>query len=183
MSEHAQRNVPAEKLSRRELRRRREAEHQALVAEGDGADAIGEAVSAEDSAAQAGPAEEAPSGGVPEYTEDLRSLQEEIAASSTDDPTYVDPELLRRQEEMAARALRENRARRDLLPEAEAVVTGAEEASVPPVEATGAHGLDLQSAADESSRSAARRSQLIGLLIVVIFILLVAVGVVLFIPR
>ncbi|MDO5492274.1 MAG: hypothetical protein Q4F53_01510 [Nesterenkonia sp.] len=161
---------PAEQLpSRRELRRRREAVESA-------SDASEEPTAARSD--QAGESVEAP-----EYSEDLRTLTSEIAAVSSGDPTDVDADLKRRQEAMAERARRENRARRELPPEEEAP-DGAEDVAGPiaPVEASGAHGLDLGPMAEETSRSAARRNRLIILLLVVIVLLVVAVGLALFVP-
>lgn len=179
MSEEIQDRTAARQLSRRELRRLREAGETPEVP-------------------KSSPAEGSAAGAAPEYAEDLQALHEDVAAASTGDPTAVDPELKRRQDEMAERALRENRARWELSAEPEADTrtvravgdaleepvtadssgddSSGDAESIRPVEASTAHGLDLESAAEESSRSAARRNRLVVLLLVVIVILLLVVA-------
>lgn len=154
--------------SRRELRRRREA-----------------ALDPEELSREPGDPTSAGEGRdetAPEYTEDLRTLTSEIAAVSAGDPHHVDPDLKRRQEEMAERVRRENRARRGLPPEDDE--SGARDIASPvaPIDASGAHGLDLDPLAEETQRAAARRNRLVILLIIVIVLLMIAVGVALSMP-
>src|SRR5699024_2745350 len=143
----------------------------------------------------------------PELMDELNETTGEIAKH--DDPERVDPELLKKQQALAAKAMQANQARMrreqadsereaklrgDQQPESE-VITGKtvrdardgnfEEdvfltGRIDPVEAQGAHGLELNEALDESSKQAGRQSMMMWLLIVLVVLLLVAIGVVLF---
>lgn len=143
----------------------------------------------------------------PELAQELQSTTAEIARN--DDPSRVDPELLKKQQALAAKAMqanqerlrkqqieaeREARRRRRERPES-AVITGRavresldrdpEEVEyftgqIEPVNAQGAHGLDLNKMVDATSRQVDRQSVLTWLVIVLAVLLLIAVGVVLY---
>ena len=126
-----------------------------------------------------------------------------------DDPERVDPELLKKQQALAAKAMQANQARMrqqqaetdreaqrrsQQRPDSE-VITGKTvrdardgdhqedvflTGRIDPVHAQGAHGLELDEIIDESSKQAGRQNMLMWLLIVLAVLLLVAVGVVIF---
>ncbi|WP_022873658.1 hypothetical protein [Nesterenkonia alba] len=138
----------------------------------------------------------------------LDQITQEISRS--DDPENPDPELLKKQQALAAKAMqanrerlrreeeekaREQRRRRRERPESE-VITGRavrdslddEEleyteyltGSIEPVEAKGAHGLDIAKLVDETSREANRPNILLILVIVLAVLLVAAVAVVVY---
>ncbi|WP_147106644.1 hypothetical protein [Nesterenkonia populi] len=146
-----------------------------------------------------------------EMLEELDQLTSEIKLN--DDPNNVNPDLLKRQQALAAKAMQANqeRLRRESLereaqeaddrrrrrlqrPESEVIasktVRDAMESeedyvdlpsgSIEPVEARGAHGLDIDKLVDETSKEANRPNLLLWLVIVLALLLIVAVAVVLY---
>lgn len=135
----------------------------------------------------------------PELMAELQQTTSEIARN--DDPNRVDPELLKKQQALAAKAMQANQERmrrqktgpdadprRRQRPESE-VITGRalrdahevdyEEAEfltgrIQPVHAEGAHGLELSEMLDETSRQASRQGALPWIAAVLAVLLLVA---------
>lgn len=179
-------------VSRRELRRRREA---GIL------DPRGQESSPEEGTPSAVLSED----GLAE----LRELHEAVAAS--DDPHHVDPELLKKQQALADRAMQANQERlareqgdtgqdmsqrhRDLRPESEVITrktlrthmdseSPAEPAehapaSIEPIQARGAHGLELDAMVEHGTRQGAQQSMMGWLVIILALLLIIAVGVVL----
>lgn len=144
-----------------------------------------------------------------EHRREIHELTEEVTAQSTGDPDQVDPELLKRQQELAARAMKANQERlrqpeqvspsgvRLSQPRRESeVITRralrgdhsseeprlleASTEDIDPVEAHGAHGLELDEIVEQTSRQASRQARLLWLVIVLAVVLLVAFAVVFF---
>lgn len=143
----------------------------------------------------------------PELLAELDHTTQEIVAS--DDPERVDPELLKKQQALAAKAMQANqerlrrqqieqerqaRRRRHERPESQ-VITGKTvrnsldidpedveyyTGQIEPVHAQGAHGLDLNKLIDATSRQTDRQSMLLWLVIVLAVLLVIAVGVVIY---
>ena len=143
----------------------------------------------------------------PELMDELNETTGQIAKH--DDPDRVDPELLKKQQALAAKAMQANQARMrqqqedsdreaqrrgQQRPDSE-VITGKtvrdsrdgdhqEEVfltgHIEPVDAQGAHGLELNEMIDESSKQAGRQNMMMWLLIVLAVLLVVAIGVVIF---
>lgn len=147
--------------------------------------------------------------------EKLRELDEiNQQVAEKDDPNKVDPELLKKQQAMAAKAMQANqerlrkeqeereeaerqerRRRRRERPESEVITRKALRAymesdqeseetyatgEIEPVQARGAHGLELDEIVEHSSRQASRQSMLLWLVIILAVLLVVAVGVILY---
>lgn len=143
----------------------------------------------------------------PELLAELDSTNAEIAR--VDDPTSVDPELLKRQQALAAKAMQANQERmrkehakaekdrrrrsrerpesqiltqkmvRDSLeqdPEDMQYATG----QIEPVQARGAHGLDLNKMIDATSRQVDRQKVLMWTVIVMAVLLLAAIAAVVY---
>lgn len=138
---------------------------------------------------------------------ELDATQAEIAKA--DDPNKVDPELLKKQQALAAKAMQANqermrrehaaaekeaRRRRRERPESE-ILTGKmvrdslnqdpEEmeyhtGQIEPVHAQGAHGLDLKKLIDATDRQVGRQNVLMWLVIILAVLLAIAVGAVIF---
>lgn len=140
---------------------------------------------------------------------ELNEIHQAVIAS--DDPNRVDPELLKKQQALAARAMQANQERRRaeqveaerdermrrrrLLPESEVITRKAlrahmesdEEAehteyatgSIEPIQARGAHGLEIDAMVEHSTRQGARQSMMGWLVIILAVLLVIAVGVVL----
>ncbi|GAB3189268.1 hypothetical protein [Nesterenkonia suensis] len=145
-----------------------------------------------------------------ERLREIDQLTAEITARPEQDPQRVDPELLKKQQAMAAKAMqanqerrrkeledeaRERARRRHERPESEIITRKALRAyvssddpehldvatgEIDPVEARGAHGLDLDDMVEHTSRQASRQAVLLWLVIVLAALLLITVGVVLF---
>lgn len=147
--------------------------------------------------------------------EKLRELDEiNQQVAEEDDPNRVDPELLKKQQAMAAKAMQANqerlrreqeereeaerqerRRRRRERPESEVITRKALRAhmesdqevdeepyatgEIEPVQARGAHGLELDEIVEHSSRQASRQSLLLWLVIILAVLLVVAVGIIL----
>ena len=136
----------------------------------------------------------------PELVAELNQTTSEIAMN--DDPNRVDPELLKKQQALAAKAMQANQERmrqqqaesarverRRERPESEVITgkalrdspgTDSDEADfltgqIAPVHAEGAHGLDLNEMLDETSRQAGRQGALMWVAVVLAVLLLVAV--------
>ncbi len=199
-------------ISRKELRRRRES----------GLDASSEKVSTSEPDAAHRTQDDAPdpaaeaSGAMDheaEAEEARQKRREELAAiareSAGQDPTHVDPDLLKRQQALVAEAMRANAERgtsssagsEASAPESEerresAIITrkalrstGDDEdksarnehtGSIEPVHARGAHGLELDELIQHSATQARRRVMMMWLLILVAVLLAVVVGVLIF---
>lgn len=148
--------------------------------------------------------------------EKLRELDEiNQQVAEEDDPNRVDPELLKKQQAMAAKAMQANqerlrreqeereeaerqerRRRRRERPESEVITRKALRAhmesdqeadeepyatgEIEPVQARGAHGLELDEIVEHSSRQASRQSLLLWLVIILAVLLVVAVGIILY---
>lgn len=153
-------------------------------------------------------------GQVPALDEERRAeidaLTAEIVSRAPSDPHAVDPELLKKQQEMAAKAMQANQERRrleladqeaeherrrDERPESEVITrktlrgyadaenpdpTDVAAGEIEPVEASGAHGLELDEMVEQTSRRASRQSAMLWLVIALSVLLLIAVGVVLY---
>lgn len=143
-----------------------------------------------------------------ERRREIDDLTAEIMAQSSDDPHQVDPDLLKKQQELAAQAMQANQERRRRLegsssgpaetgrPRQESEVIrdrtvrsegtevaeadgGASSEEIEPVEAQGAHGLELDEIVEQTSRRVARQAQLLWLVISLAAVLLVIVAIVL----
>lgn len=143
----------------------------------------------------------------PELLAELNHTTQEIAAM--DDPDRVDPELLKRQQALAAKAMQANQERvrkqqveqeraarrlRRERPESQVITTKTVRRSldidpedveyytgqIEPVHAQGAHGLDLKKLLEATSRQTDRQSMLQWLVVILAVLLVVAVGVVIF---
>ncbi|GAA3052458.1 MULTISPECIES: hypothetical protein [Actinomycetes] len=142
--------------------------------------------------------------------QEIDQLTAAIATQSAQDPHRVDPELLKKQQALAAKAMqanqerrrreieeeeRDRRRRRRERPESEVITRKAlrayatsddqEYVDVPtgeidPIEASGAHGLELDDMVEQTTRQASRQALLLWLVIILAALLLIAVGVVLF---
>lgn len=148
--------------------------------------------------------------------EKLRELDEiNQQVAEHDDPNRVDPELLKKQQAMAAKAMQANqerlrkeqeereeterqerRRRRRERPESEVITRKALRAhmesdqevdeesyatgEIEPVQARGAHGLELDEIVEHSSRQASWQSLLVWLVIILAVLLVVAVGIILY---
>lgn len=205
-------------ISRKELRRRREA----------GLESSPEAPKAPAAAsAQQGQPNDTTAAGVAEDVvaaeavdddgEDeaaaAQARREELAAiareSAGQDPAHVDPELLKRQQELVAQATRANERRRNRARSGGAESAGPDEptqerhesaiitrkalrssgddvdegmrhqptGSIEPLQARGAHGLELDELIEYSATQAKRRMLLLWLLIAVAVLLAVVAGV------
>ena len=140
---------------------------------------------------------------------ELNELQQELSAA--DDPNRVDPELLKKQQAFAARAMQANQERlreeqaeaerdqrmrrRRLRPESEVITRKALRAhmesdeaadqldyatgSIEPIQARGAHGLEIDAMVEHSTRQGARQSMMGWLVIILAVLLVIAIGVVL----
>jgi len=140
---------------------------------------------------------------------ELNELQQELSAG--DDPNRVDPELLKKQQAFAARAMQANQERlreeqaeaerdqrmrrRRLRPESEVITRKALRAhmesdeaadqldyatgSIEPIQARGAHGLEIDAMVEHSTRQGARQSMMGWLVIILAVLLVIAIGVVL----
>lgn len=141
---------------------------------------------------------------------EIDALTAEIVSRAPSDPHAVDPELLKKQQEMAAKAMQANQERRrleladqeteheprrDERPESEVITrktlrgyadaenpdpTDVAAGEIEPVEASGAHGLELDEMVEQTSRRASRQSAMLWLVIALSVLLLIAVGVVLY---
>ncbi|GAB3178378.1 hypothetical protein GCM10027060_04140 [Nesterenkonia halophila] len=141
---------------------------------------------------------------------EIDALTAEIVSQAPSDPHAVDPELLKKQQEMAAKAMQANQERRrleladqeaeherrrDERPESEVITrktlrgyadaenpdpTDVAAGEIEPVEASGAHGLELDEMVEQTSRRASRQSAMLWLVIALSVLLLIAVGVVLY---
>lgn len=142
--------------------------------------------------------------------EEIDQLTAEIATHSAQDPHRVDPELLKKQQALAAKAMqanqerrrreieqeeRDRRRRRRERPESEVITRKALRAyassddqdyvdvptgEIDPIDASGAHGLELDIMVEQTTRQASRQALLLWLVIILAVLLLIAVGVVLF---
>ncbi len=140
---------------------------------------------------------------------ELNEIHQTVIAN--DDPNRVDPELLKKQQALAARAMQANQERRRaeqveaerdermrrrrLLPESEVITRKALRAhmesdeaeehtdyatgSIEPIQARGAHGLEIDAMVEHSTRQGARQSMMGWLVIILAVLLVIAVGVVL----
>ncbi|GAA1108325.1 hypothetical protein [Nesterenkonia jeotgali] len=140
---------------------------------------------------------------------ELQEINEAVAAA--DDPHRVDPELLKKQQALAARAMQANQERlrkeqvaadrdakerrRRLRPESEVITRKALRAhmesdetaepsdyatgSIEPIQARGAHGLEIDAMVEHSTRQGARQSMMGWLVIILAVLLVIALGVVL----
>lgn len=145
----------------------------------------------------------------PELLAELNETTGEIAKN--DDPNRVDPELLKKQQALAAKAMQANQERMrqqqaesqqaeqrrgHQRPESQ-VITGKTlrdssgedieqteflTGQIAPIQAQGAHGLELNEMMDETSRLAGRQSVLLWLVVVLAVLLLIAVVAILFWP-
>ncbi|MGJ9371715.1 hypothetical protein [Nesterenkonia sp. CF4.4] len=150
--------------------------------------------------------------GAPVPADRLTELQElNAAVAAADDPHRVDPELLKKQQALAARAMRANQERlreeqleadpdakegrggagpesviitrktlrghmdSDESPEPSDHATGA----IEPIQARGAHGLEIDAMVEHSTRQGARQSMMGWLVIILAVLLIITVGVVL----
>ncbi|GAA1185952.1 hypothetical protein [Nesterenkonia xinjiangensis] len=148
-----------------------------------------------------------------ERLQEIDQLTSEIAAQPVQDPHRVDPEVLKRQQALAAKAMQVNqeRRRREMeeaardkvrrrreRPESEVITRKALRAyassddqeytdvatgEIDPIDARGAHGLELDDMVEHTSRQASRQALLLWLVIILAVLLLIAVGVVLFTIR
>ena len=144
-----------------------------------------------------------------ERLSEIDEITRQAAAVSAEDPNKVDPELLKKQQALAAKAMQENqqrrrreqeeaareeRRRRHQRPESEVITRKALRAyadteeehrdlatgEIDPVEASGAHGLELDGLVEQTSRQASRQSLMLWLVIVLAVLLVIAIGLVLY---
>ncbi|MCH8571424.1 hypothetical protein LSI54_08675 [Nesterenkonia sp. AY15] len=140
---------------------------------------------------------------------ELRELTQAVVAA--DDPDRVDPELLKKQQALAARAMQANQERlrreqveadrddeerrRPLRPESDVITRKTLRAhlesddpaeptvyatgSIEPIQARGAHGLEIDAMVEHSTRQGARQSMMGWLVIILALLLIITVGVVL----
>lgn len=143
----------------------------------------------------------------PELLAEIDATQAEIA--KIDDPNKVDPELLKKQQALAAKAMQANqerfrkqkaeeekeaRRRRRERPESQVLTEKMVRDSleidpeemdyftgqIEPVHAQGAHGLDLNKMIDATSRQAERQNVLVWLVVILAILLVAAVVAVIF---
>ncbi|WP_146341767.1 hypothetical protein [Nesterenkonia sp. NBAIMH1] len=147
---------------------------------------------------------------IPRLDEDMLAELDELTSEIKlhDDPENVDPELLRRQQAFAAKAMQANQARlrqeqaereareaeerrwrRHHPPESDVIASKTvrdamdsehdyvelPSGSIEPVEARGAHGLDIDKLVDETSKEANRPNVMLWLVIVLALLLAAAV--------
>ncbi|GAA1806129.1 hypothetical protein [Nesterenkonia flava] len=149
---------------------------------------------------------------IPRMSPELLAELDQVtgAIARIDDPGTVDPELLKKQQALAAKAMQANqerqrqereaaereerKRRRRERPESEVITrktlrdsledegeyTEYATGSIEPVHARGAHGLDLDKLVDETSRQADRQNMLLWLVIILSVLLVIAIGLVIY---